>query len=167
LKIFLSFDIGIANEADEEPADVQVKNISAESCKPLDFRRWLHTIDWVAEKILLVEDDSITRKSISETLTNEGYEVTEAKDGAEALKLLTRDRFDLVLSDLVLPKVHGLKLVELLRTKFPGTPTVVMSGYLSRDSGTTILEGWAEFIEKPIDSDVLLAAIKHLLMKDR
>lgn len=121
----------------------------------------------MAEKILLVEDDSITRKSISDTLTGEGYEVTEAKDGAEALKLLTRSRFDLVLSDLVLPKVHGLKLVELLRSQFPGTPTVVMSGYLSKDSGTTILEGWAEFIEKPIDSDVLLAAIKHLLMKDR
>jgi DNA-binding NtrC family response regulator len=119
----------------------------------------------VAEKILLVEDDSITRKSISDTLRREGYEVTEAKDGAEGLELINRNRFDLVLSDLVLPKMHGLELVELLHSKFPATPTVVMSGYLSKESGTTILEGWAEFIEKPIDSEILLATVKHLLMK--
>lgn len=117
------------------------------------------------ESILLVEDDSITRASICELLRSEGYRVTEAKDGAEALGLLKRECFDLVISDFVLPKVHGFKLVELLQSTSSGTPVIVMSGYLSQESGATILEGWAEFMEKPIEPDVLLAAVRHLLVE--
>jgi CheY-like chemotaxis protein len=117
------------------------------------------------EKLLLVEDDSITRASLGEFLRNEGYTVTEAKDGAEAVQLIDRQCFDLVISDFVLPKLHGLKLVELLSSRAPRTPVVVISGYLAKEAGTTILEGWADFVEKPIQPEVLLAAIKHLLLK--
>lgn len=113
--------------------------------------------------ILLVEDDPIVCRELAHTLRNNGYRVTEADDGAEAAELLGKQQFNLVISDLVLPKLHGFKLVELIRSRWPETPVIVISGYLSERQGSAILEGLASFIQKPVDSDILLARVRRFL----
>lgn len=81
----------------------------------------------------------------------------------EAAELLTKRQFNLVISDFVLPKLHGFELVELIRSKWPTTPVIVISGYLSDRAGSAILEGLPSFIQKPVDSDILLARVRRFL----
>ena len=113
--------------------------------------------------ILFVEDDALSRRAYSELLRTIGYQVAEAKDGAEALELFSKGAFDLVIADLVLPRLHGLNLVELIHSEAPNIPIIVISGYLSDSAAKIILEGSAEFIPKPIDPKILTATIQRLL----
>jgi CheY-like chemotaxis protein len=117
----------------------------------------------MGERILFVEDEFQSRSVFCDWVRTEGYKVTEARDGAEAVELLETERFDLVISDLVLPKLHGLNLVDWIRSKWPQMPLVVISGYLAEDAGKIILEGYAEFIQKPIKPEILLATVQRLL----
>jgi DNA-binding NtrC family response regulator len=80
------------------------------------------------------------------------------------LEILKARRFDLVISDFVMPKLDGLKLVEHLHAVSPRTPILFTTGYLSRDSGQKILHGMAAFIQKPIDFNVLRDAVKRALL---
>jgi two-component system, response regulator FlrC len=117
----------------------------------------------MAENILVVEDDTIIRTSVSDTLRKAGYDATEARDGEEAFQLLEQLQFDLVICDFIIPKIHGFKLVELIRSKWPHLPILLMTGYVSANSAKTILQGMAEFIEKPIDPEILPATVRRLL----
>jgi CheY-like chemotaxis protein len=115
------------------------------------------------EKILLVEDESITRASLADLLRKESYDVEEARNGAEASDLFEMRRFDLVVTDLVMPEMNGFKLIARVRSKSPETPVILITAYLSPQSGKAVLQGQAELITKPIEPDVLLSTVKHLL----
>jgi len=117
----------------------------------------------MAAKILLAEDEILTRKQISEDLRQEGYEVVEASNGAQALELLNRSRYDLVITDFVMPQMDGFKLMDRVRSRSPKTPVILMSAYLSVDLGNTILQGMAEFMAKPVVPEVLLPRVERLL----
>ena len=116
-----------------------------------------------AEMILLVEDDSLGRRVFAQILQAEGYQVAEAENGVEALEIIAKKGFDLVITDLVLPKLHGFDLVHQIRARWPKIPIVVISGYLSKGAAKVILEGVAEFIQKPIDPAALIAVVRRLL----
>ena len=120
--------------------------------------------------ILLVEDESLSRRAFAEILRSEGYQVAEAQNGVEALEVLntgtevlTKKAFDLVITDLVLPGLHGVNLIHQIRARWPNMPIIVTSGYLSDGPGKVILEGFAEFIQKPVDPAALIAAVRRLL----
>ena len=113
--------------------------------------------------ILFVEDDSLSRRAFAQILRAEGYQVAEAENGVEALEILAKKAFGLVITDLVLPKLHGFDLVHQIRAKWPKMPIIVISGYLSNGAGKIILEGFAEFIEKPINPAALIGAVRRLL----
>ncbi|HXV79814.1 MAG TPA: response regulator [Candidatus Binatia bacterium] len=120
--------------------------------------------------ILLVEDDSLSRRAFAQILRAAGYQVAEAQNGVEALEILTtgaevltEETFDLVIADLVLPGLHGVNLIHQIRAKWPKMPIIVISGYLSDGSGKVILEDFAEFVQKPIDPAALIAAVRRLL----
>jgi CheY-like chemotaxis protein len=117
----------------------------------------------MAPKILLVEDESIVRMNLADILRSEGYTVVEAHDGAEAVNLFERQHFDLVITDLVMPELHGFKLIARVRAISPKVPVILITAYLSRQAGKALLEGSSEFIAKPIQPEVLLASVKHLL----
>jgi DNA-binding response OmpR family regulator len=119
----------------------------------------------MAQSILVVEDETVVRQDVCETLRKNGYDVVEASDGVQARDLLHVQRFDLVITDLVLPRLHGFDLVNLVRAKVPRTPIIVVSGYVSASAGTTILSGWAEFIAKPLDLNILLAMAQRILQR--
>jgi DNA-binding response OmpR family regulator len=116
----------------------------------------------MAAKILLVDDDPKIRSQIGDALRKEHYEIHEAADGDQALNLLNR-RFDLVVTDFVHPGLDGLKLVEHIRVKWPTTPVVFITAYLSPNAARALLREGAEFIAKPIDLPVLVATVRRLL----
>jgi DNA-binding NtrC family response regulator len=119
----------------------------------------------MAEKILVVEDESFTRRNIRQFLDDEGYQVKEAAHGGEALEMLQKEDFNLVITDLVMPHVNGIRLVESIHANWPWTSAVLLTAYLSTAAGNMILQGRAEVVTKPLDLGQLLATVKRLLHK--
>jgi two-component system response regulator MprA len=115
-------------------------------------------------KILIVEDDLITRRNLSVLLSDEGYDVDQAGDGVQALEILAGRPFDLVLSDIVMPRMDGLKLLQQLQFMAPQIPVVIMTSYVS-DSLSSVPAGAAEFIRKPFVLDDLLFKVQRALDK--
>ena len=115
--------------------------------------------------ILLVENDTISRNVFARLLRAQGHQVVEVTDGQEALELLPKDNFDLVIADLVMPRVNGFELAAQIRRRWPVMPILLMSAYLSQDGGKIISDGVVEFIQKPIDPPALIATVQRLLQK--
>lgn len=115
--------------------------------------------------ILLVDDEAPARDAVAEILRDEGHVVTEAGDGLEALSLLDKNNFDLVISDILMPHLNGYGLLARIRVKWPTMPVVLTSRYLSQDAAKSLLNGKAEFIPKPIDQSELIATVQRLLQK--
>jgi CheY-like chemotaxis protein len=113
--------------------------------------------------ILVVEDDPIARKNISALLGEEGYRIDEASDGAEALEILHHRTFDLVLSDIVMPHMDGLTLIQHVRSSWPHTAIMVMTAYFqdAANPGFSVA-GADEFIRKPVTLGDLLPKIQRL-----
>jgi DNA-binding NtrC family response regulator len=117
----------------------------------------------MADKILVVEDDNLTRTSICGLLRKEGYDVIEASNGAQAVELFNNERVDVVITDFYMPHLDGVALVEKIHAASPETPVVFMTGYLSRKSAETILKGKAEYMAKPISLEILQLTLQRLL----
>jgi CheY-like chemotaxis protein len=117
----------------------------------------------VVATVLVVEDDRSNRDLISKVLRQDGYQVLEACDGAIALEMLQALRCDLVITDFMMPKLNGIKFVEQLHTLQPQMPIILITGYLSAISGTTILDKVADVLAKPFDLTVLRSAVRRVL----
>jgi len=113
--------------------------------------------------ILLVEDEAITRNAFADALRREGHQVIEAADGVRALSLVDNCRVDLVITDLVMPRLNGFELVGKIRSKWPHIPLLLISAYMSQERGSIISSGSAEFLHKPIDPPELVATVQRLL----
>jgi CheY-like chemotaxis protein len=113
--------------------------------------------------ILLVENEVIARYAFADALRREGHQVIEAEDGAQALSLFEKSHFDLVITDLIMPRINGFELIAQIRRKSPQMPILLISAYLSEEGGTIISDGSAEFLHKPVDSADLIAAVQRLL----
>jgi CheY-like chemotaxis protein len=117
----------------------------------------------MATSILVVEDDSLNRKLICTVLRQEGHGVVEACDGAQALELLNTQRFDLMITDFVMPKVNGLKVIEQVHPLRARMPILFITGYLSANSAQAILDGTGEVLQKPFEIAVLKSTVQRLL----
>jgi DNA-binding response OmpR family regulator len=113
--------------------------------------------------ILIVEDEVITRNAFADALQREGHDVLQAADGVQALSLLDKCHVDLIITDLVMPKLNGFELIGQIRSKWPHVPILLISAYLSQEGGRIISNGSAEFMHKPIDPPHLIAAVQRLL----
>jgi two-component system OmpR family response regulator len=116
--------------------------------------------------ILLVEDEPITRNAFADMLRREGHHVIQAADGIQALSLLDKHHVDLVITDLVMPKLTGFDLVGQIRLKWPQIPILIISAHISQDA-ERISDGNAEFMYKPIDPPDLIATVRRLLPTPR
>jgi two-component system cell cycle sensor histidine kinase/response regulator CckA len=119
-----------------------------------------------AESILVVEDDDAVAAVISESLRSKGYGVTRATNGEDALSLLESGaaEVDLVLTDVVMPRMGGRDLVERLRRGWPALKAIYMSGYtddvrLARREGDEDVA----FLQKPFKPSVLTAKVREVL----
>jgi CheY-like chemotaxis protein len=117
------------------------------------------------ETILLCEDDAIAREVIGEVLEEAGYRVVSVAGPGEALAARERDvAIDLLVSDVVLPGMSGLRLAEALRAREPGLRVLFMSGYteqmIADRSGLAFGE---ELLRKPFGNASLLVKVRELL----
>ena len=114
------------------------------------------------QRILFAEDEPISRKLISMFLRREGYDVDEAEDGAEALRLLNNSHFDLVIADIRLPRVDGITVITRLRSISPDTPFIVLTSY-PNDALDVAKMPKSVIIGKPVIFDNLKSNIQRLL----
>jgi DNA-binding NtrC family response regulator len=116
----------------------------------------------MSQRILIVEDEDKLRRVLSLHLQGEGYEVDEARTAEEAMPLA--DRAALVLTDLRLPTLDGLTLMERLRLTTPATPVVVMTAYGSVEVAVEAMKrGAADFLPKPFSLDHLMTVVRKVM----
>ena len=113
--------------------------------------------------ILLVEDEAISRYAFAQVLRLNGHEVMEAADGVKALTLLDEYAFDLVITDLAMPRLDGFALVSRIREKWLNLPIVLLSGYTAQYAAEALDGSTMEFLSKPIDPSQLVATVQRLL----
>lgn len=125
-----------------------------------------------AAKVLVAEDEAELRLTLCEWLTRRGFDVTGASDGLEALELASREPFDVVLTDLRMPRCDGLTLLSNLKAKDPNIAVVFLSGQATLSEAIEALrEGRSfDFLQKPVHdlrrvSEVVERAVQHRASK--
>jgi DNA-binding NtrC family response regulator len=114
--------------------------------------------------LLVVEDDGEMRELLRKVLEKEGHRVALAADGHEAAVMISRDRFDLVVTDMLMPNDGGLELLETIRRSHPKLPVIIITAFGDWGSYSRALElGAAAFISKPLKMAELVAAIRTAL----
>ena len=114
--------------------------------------------------ILIADDERSIRLMLETGLTLNGFRVTSARNGREALERATAERFDAVLSDIYMPDLGGLELVDALRAIDPNLPIVLMTAQGSLQVAVeAVTRGASDFIGKPFDVSDVVALLKRLL----
>lgn len=114
--------------------------------------------------VLVAEDEAIARKNICQFLTDAGYQVHQACDGAEALAAVDATEFDVVLTDIQMPQADGLTVLRHVREVAPQTFTLIMTAFASVDTAAEALRlGAHDYVLKPIVLEELLRKIHTLL----
>ena len=117
----------------------------------------------MSKRILIADDEKSIRDSIKIILDDEGYETYTAADGEEALNRLSSENFDLVISDIKMPKLDGMELLEKGSKISPETYFIIMTAYASITSAIQALRSGAyDYLIKPVEFDDLLIRIKRL-----
>lgn len=159
--------------------------------KPVDFRRLMDKIQsWIESRpeqpqsahvdqrpksadatseeasVLIVDDEEMNRDMLQRRLERRGYKITTAEDGRQALALLEKERFDLVLLDVMMPGMNGIDVLEILRKKHSLTelPVIMTTALTDSEEVVKALDAGAnDYVTKPIDLPVVLARIKTQL----
>ena len=123
----------------------------------------------VKPKLLIVEDDALARKNLQHILEHGGeYQVTAASGGAEALQVFAKQSFDLVLTDLRMEKVDGMRVLEEVKRTSPDTEVIMLTAFASVDSAIQAMKrGAFHYIAKPYKIDEVRAQVAHALEKAR
>lgn len=115
-------------------------------------------------KILIADDEKAIRDALKYVLTEEGYIADTATDGQEALQKLTEDRYDIVISDIKMPTIDGMQLLEKGSEISPDTFFIIMTAYASVQTAIDALrKGAYDYLIKPVEFDDLMIRIKHLV----
>src|SRR5947207_4563739 len=119
-------------------------------------------------RVLIVDDDATTLGSLARAFRLAGYEAVVCDNAVRAVALLKSDRFDLALSDVVMPGKDGLAMLQDLRDAGIATPVVMISGQASIDMAVRATKlGAVDFLEKPISADKLLLTVENSLRLQR
>lgn len=115
-------------------------------------------------KILVVDDDPVIRRLLQERLTNEQYQVVVAEDGHEAKALLEQSHYDVVVTDLVMPRgIGGIEVLEISKELHPETEVLLITAHSSVDTAVAAMKkGAADYLEKPINFDELLLRLDKI-----
>jgi DNA-binding NtrC family response regulator len=119
-------------------------------------------------KILVVDDDKEFRSYVSEALTRAGYEIQSAASGSEAIEKASEEDFDVVLLDLIMPKMSGSDVIVQLRRVSPRSKIIMITAFASIENAVdAIKRGAADYLTKPFKIDDLLIHIKRVLEEAR
>ncbi len=118
--------------------------------------------------ILLVEDEENLHEALKLNLELEGYEVTSAFDGAEALKAVENEFFDLIILDVMLPELDGISVVENIRLQLNDVPVLILSAKnSSADRILGLKKGADDYLTKPFNLEELLLRVDKLIDKSK
>ena len=117
-------------------------------------------------KILVAEDDKDLNRFVCSSLRNDGYDITSCFDGEEALDMTERVKFDMVLTDIMMPKMDGFELAKNIRSFDKDIPIIFMT---AKDDKPSKMFGYSigidDYVTKPFDMDVLLLKISAILRR--
>ena len=115
-------------------------------------------------RILVVDDESIVRESISEWLGDVGYQVVTAESGAEALQIIRKKKIKIMLADLIMPGMDGIELMKKARTIVPTVSTIIITAHGTIQTAiTAIREGAYDYLEKPFCPEKVELLINNLV----
>ncbi|MCL7488687.1 MAG: response regulator [Desulfobulbaceae bacterium] len=115
-------------------------------------------------KILVVDDDQELRENIMEILNTEGFDVRAAANGEEALDLFRETPFDLMLLDLIMPKMGGMEVLSRIKREHPGVKVIMITAYSTVDNAVEAMKkGADDYITKPFKINELSMAVKKNL----
>ncbi len=122
----------------------------------------------VAARLLIIDDDAIVRDTVAQQLEDEGFEVTTASNGADALLLLeSGDAIDLVITDYSMPDMNGVALIHEIHRRKPLLPTILLTGFMANSVEIAVsgaMTGTFTLLRKPIAGRVLADRIAALLV---
>jgi DNA-binding NtrC family response regulator len=117
-----------------------------------------------SNKILIAEDDTTSRENLLELLTFCGYEVTACTDGEQALDAFVQDKYELVITDLKMPRMGGLELLKLVKEINPDCIAIIMTGYGTISSAVEAMKlGAFDYIIKPLNEDIVKLAVERAI----
>ncbi len=121
------------------------------------------------EKILLVEDEEYLLKSLEVFLRNETkYEIFSASNGKEAIEIINSKEIDLILTDLKMPEIGGIELMEYVKNKSADIPVIAMTAFASLNSAIEALRlGVYDYLIKPYEFDMVLIVINRAIERIR
>ena len=120
------------------------------------------------QRILVADDEKTTRMNLSHVLTKDGYEVFVAASGSEALRLLDKGSFDVILTDLKMEEVDGMTVLEKAKAKDPTTEVIIITGYATVPTAVEAMQkGSYQFLAKPLKLVEVRSTIEKALMKKR
>jgi two-component system response regulator PilR (NtrC family) len=120
------------------------------------------------EKILVVDDEQSLRDVLSIMLKRAGYAVTSAMDGEEAIELLHKEIFDLVITDLRMPKIDGMDVLKAVKSASPETVVLIITAFATADSAVEAMkQGAYDYLTKPFQVDEVQLIIRNALEKRR
>lgn len=121
-------------------------------------------------RILIIEDEPAIRRVLIKILSDEdkSHELFEAENGIEGINLIKKHQFDLIISDVKMPKVDGIEVLEFINSNFPETPFVMISGHGDLDMAVdSMKKGAFDYISKPPDLNRLLTTVRNALDKKK
>lgn len=116
--------------------------------------------------ILVIDDEQSIRRSLSDVLSYEKYEITTAEDALKGLEFLKKNDYDAILCDIKMPEMDGIEALEKIQELKPDTPIIMLSGHGNIDTAVEAIKlGAFDFLEKPIDLNRLLLTLRNALDK--
>jgi DNA-binding NtrC family response regulator len=120
------------------------------------------------KNILVVDDEEIFRNLLQKTLSLEGYAVDTARDGVEAIELLQSRKYSVILTDLMMPRASGIKVLQSAKAFDADIAVIIITGYASLDSAlAAIKEGAYDYITKPFQLDEIKLTVANAHEKRR
>ncbi|RCK77600.1 MAG: Response regulator of zinc sigma-54-dependent two-component system [Ignavibacteriae bacterium] len=115
------------------------------------------------KKILVVDDESLIRESLAFVLRKEDYEVDEASNGLQALEKIKSDNYDLLITDIEMPEIKGIELLEKTRQYSPDTFVILITAYASIETAISAFrKGASDYILKPLEFEDLLHRVRKI-----
>ena len=117
-----------------------------------------------AVSVLVIDDEEIIRVLLAEILAEDGYQVTTAKDGIEGVEKLKQERFDLIISDMVMPGMNGIEVLQEAFKVDPEYSVVMITGYPSVETAVKLVSlGASDYITKPFNVDLIKVTVAKVL----
>ncbi|MCB4756601.1 MAG: response regulator [Elusimicrobia bacterium] len=116
-----------------------------------------------SSKILVVDDEPGIRELLSRELGVEGYSVAVASDGIDALELIKREKYQVILSDVKMPKLGGIEMLEAVKKTDPDVEVIIMTGYGTIETAVEAMKrGAVDFVQKPFNLSVVKGVVKSV-----